>query len=245
MSKQELDQAVTVVRSMEATLKAIDEQIRQQKNELGYSPSPPRPPASSATCRCGNGRSHHAPDPADDHRRQHGARAVICMVSVQDCPKVKLGQTVYLLDDYRRHGGDAEGDFISPAVDDATQTVLVKTPIAARGDCRPRSRQFVRARLIWSVAPALTVPLVSGLTRISGQYFVFVAEAGPGGGLVAKQKPVVGRCARGHTTTGDRRPEGRADRVIVGGVPRRSVTARRFSKARAAADRPRRSRRRE
>jgi len=62
----------------------------------------------------------------------------------------------------------------------------------------------------------LTVPLVS-VTRISGQYFVFVAEAGPGGGLVAKQKPVsVGALVgNDYLVTGGLKA---GDRVIVGGV---------------------------
>ena len=37
MSQQEHDQAQALLRSAEAQLKAMDEQIRQQKNELGYS----------------------------------------------------------------------------------------------------------------------------------------------------------------------------------------------------------------
>jgi multidrug efflux pump subunit AcrA (membrane-fusion protein) len=31
---------------------------------------------------------------------------------------------------------------------------------------------------------------VTAVTRISGQYFCFLAEAGPQGGLVARQKPL-------------------------------------------------------
>jgi multidrug efflux pump subunit AcrA (membrane-fusion protein) len=37
MSQQEVDQALALQRSTAATLKAIDEQIRLQKNEWGYS----------------------------------------------------------------------------------------------------------------------------------------------------------------------------------------------------------------
>jgi hypothetical protein len=39
-----------------------------------------------------------------------------------------------------------------------------------------RVRQFVRARIIWSTESAVTAP-VTAVTRISGQYFAFVAEA--------------------------------------------------------------------
>jgi len=214
MSKQELDQAVTVVRSMEATLKAIEEQIRQQKNELGYSH------VTAATA----GVVGDVPVRTGDRITRQSQLTTIedntalelyLQISVQDAPKVKLGQTVYLLDDTGATVGTQKVTFISPAVDDSTQTVLVKTPIESRGQAF-RSRQFVRARLIWSVAPALTVPLVS-VTRISGQYFVFVAEAGQGGGLVAKQKPVsVGALVgNDYLVTGGLKA---GDRVIVGGV---------------------------
>jgi len=48
--------------------------------------------------------------------------------------------------------------------------------------------QYVRARIVWSNEPALAVPVVA-VNRISGQYFVFVAEQGQQG-FVARQKPV-------------------------------------------------------
>ena len=104
--------------------------------------------------------------------------------------------------------------FISPSVDDATQTVLVKAAITGRETLR--DAQFVRARLVWSTTPALTVPLVA-VTRISGQYFVFVAEAGDGGGLVARQKAVsVGSMVgNDYLVTGGLKA---GDRVVVAGV---------------------------
>src|SRR6266850_2053606 len=49
-------------------------------------------------------------------------------------------------------------------------------------------QQYVRARIVWSNAPAIAVPVVA-VNRISGQYFVFVAEQGQGG-IVARQKPI-------------------------------------------------------
>jgi multidrug efflux pump subunit AcrA (membrane-fusion protein) len=74
----------------------------------------------------------------------------------------------------------------------------------------------MRARVIWSTAPALTVPLTA-VTRISGQYFVFVAEAAEGGGLVARQRPVdVGDLVgNDYLVRGGLKP---GDRVIVAGV---------------------------
>ena len=77
--------------------------------------------------------------------------------------------------------------FVAPSVDDATQSVLVKAPVAQRGG-QFRADQFVRARLTWSTGSGLKVPVVA-VQRINGQYFVFVAE-NQDGGLVARQRLV-------------------------------------------------------
>jgi hypothetical protein len=52
-----------------------------------------------------------------------------------------------------------------------------------------RTEQFVRAQLVWSSEPGLTVPVVA-VTRINGQYFAYVAEPGEKGGFVARQRLV-------------------------------------------------------
>jgi RND family efflux transporter MFP subunit len=77
--------------------------------------------------------------------------------------------------------------FIAPRADDATQSILVKATLRTRPP-GIRVQQYLRARIVWSNEPSLAVPVVA-VNRISGQYFVFVAEQG-GGGFVAHQKPV-------------------------------------------------------
>jgi len=47
----------------------------------------------------------------------------------------------------------------------------------------------VRARIVWTEAPALTVPIVA-LNRINGQFFAYLAEPGEGGAIVAHQRAV-------------------------------------------------------
>ena len=68
--------------------------------------------------------------------------------------------------------------------------------IVRNPDLTLRSSQFVRARIVWQTRPGISIP-VTAVLRISGSYFVFVAEdakgpaAGGGGpGLVARQRPV-------------------------------------------------------
>ena len=77
--------------------------------------------------------------------------------------------------------------FISPHVDDQTQSVLVKGTVR-NPDGTLRSSQFVRARIVWKTAEGLVVP-VTAVLRINGQFFAFVAEEA-GGKLTAKQRPI-------------------------------------------------------
>ena len=65
--------------------------------------------------------------------------------------------------------------FVAPRVDDATQTVLVKSAAQGRAaDGCGRSSSSARGSS-GSTAPGLTVPVVA-VTRINGKYFCFVAE---------------------------------------------------------------------
>ena len=77
--------------------------------------------------------------------------------------------------------------FVSPNVDDATQTVLAKAAVV-EGRGKFRADQFVRVRIVWRSEPGLTVP-VTAVNRVNGQYFAFVAEKADAG-LVAKQRAV-------------------------------------------------------
>ena len=79
-----------------------------------------------------------------------------------------------------------------------------------------RVQQFVRARIVWRTRAGLTVP-VTAVTRISGQYFCFVAETGRQGGLVARQRPVqVGELVgNDYVVTGGLKA---GDQLIVSGI---------------------------
>ena len=103
---------------------------------------------------------------------------------------------------------------LAPRVDEATQTVLVKSALR---NAPPgiRLQQFIRTRIVWKSVPGLTIP-VTAVTRISGQYFCFVADKTEQG-LVARQRPIeVGELVgndyvvRGGLKAGDQ--------VIVAGV---------------------------
>lgn len=78
-------------------------------------------------------------------------------------------------------------NFVSQQVDNATQGILAKAPLHTALD-KFRNAQLVKARVVWSTAPAPTVPVLA-VTRIGGQTFVYVATASEQG-TVAKQRAV-------------------------------------------------------
>jgi multidrug efflux pump subunit AcrA (membrane-fusion protein) len=107
-------------------------------------------------------------------------------VPVQQAPGLKQGLAVRLIDESGAPMATERVTFVSPTVDDSTQSVLAKTSLP--NGVKVRANQFVRAQIVWSTDPGFTVPVTSVL-RINGQYFVYVAESDKGG-LVAHQRAV-------------------------------------------------------
>jgi RND family efflux transporter MFP subunit len=188
MSQQESEQAIAQRRNAEAQLESIDDQIRQQRAELAYY----RVTAQTAgmigdvPVRVGERVTRSTVLTTIDD--SSGGLELYVNVPVQQAPQLRIGIPIRLVSDTGEVFTESRASFVAPSVDDATQTVLVKAPIEAKAALRPD--QFVRARIVWSTAPALTIPVIA-VQRISNQFFVFVAEPGEGGqGLVARQRPV-------------------------------------------------------
>ncbi|MGE5359427.1 MAG: efflux RND transporter periplasmic adaptor subunit [Bacteroidales bacterium] len=111
--------------------------------------------------------------------------------------------------------GETTVSYVSPTVDDQTQSVLVKGRLPGNGNVR--SLQFVRARIIWQTTNSLVVPVLA-VQRINGQPFVFVAEQ-DGGRLVAHQRAVeVGEIVGNNYRIVQGLEPG--ERVVVSGVQR-------------------------
>jgi RND family efflux transporter MFP subunit len=107
-------------------------------------------------------------------------------VPVSQAADLRVGVPVRIMDDKAQVVATNKISFVSPNVDEATQTILAKAALAeGRGF---RADQFIRVRLLWRADPGLTVP-VTAVTRINGQYFAFVAEKSDAG-MVAKQRAV-------------------------------------------------------
>src|SRR5687768_16338516 len=187
ISQREVEQFESQLRSAEAQLKALDEQIRQQRSQLGYyrvtAPNPGT--VGDVPVNVGDRVTRSTVLTTIDDRND--VLELYVNVPVQQAPQLKVGLPVRLVDDRGQLLATNRITFVSPTVDTATQSVLAKAQLVdGRGEFR--SDQFVRARIVWTQAPGLTVP-VTAVARINAQFFAFVAEKDQQG-LVAKQKPV-------------------------------------------------------
>ncbi len=186
MSQRELEQAETAVRTSQAQLEAVDQQIREQKVELGYYKvtAPNDGVVGDIPIRTGDRVTKATVLTTVD---ENAVLEIYLNVPVQQAPNLKIGLPVRILDEQGKAIATNRVTFISPTVDDATQTVLAKAALN-EGRGQFRADQFVRVRVIWKTEPGLTIPLTA-VTRINAQYFVYVIEKA-GEQAIAKQRSV-------------------------------------------------------
>jgi RND family efflux transporter MFP subunit len=185
ISQREVEQFETSVRANEAQLKALDDQIKQQRSMLSYYrvTSPSAGVVGDIQVHVGDRVTKSTVLTTVD---ENDVLELYINVPVQQAPGLRVGLPVRLMDDRGQVIATNTISFISPNVDE-TQTVLAKAQLV-EGRGQFRADQFVRARVVWSQEPGLTVP-VTAVLRINGQFFAFVVEKGESG-QVAKQKPV-------------------------------------------------------
>jgi RND family efflux transporter MFP subunit len=186
VSRSELEQAEAAQKSAEAQLAAIESQIREGQVELQYYrvTAPTAGMVGDLTIREGDRVTPATPITTIDE--PEGLEAYI-NVPLERSLDLRPGLTVELLNADGQVVASNPITFIAPRADDATQTVLVKATLR-QAPPGVRIMQYVRARVIWSDDPTLAVPVVA-VTRLAGQYFVYVAEKAEQG-FVARQKPV-------------------------------------------------------
>jgi len=184
-SQMEYDQAAAALAASEAQVKAIDEQIRQQRVELGYYrvTSPTAGVVGDIPVRVGD---RVTPTTMLTTVDQNAGLEIYVNVPVAQATGLRPGLPIRILDDKATVIGTYKVGFVSPSVADQTQTVLVKADV---DQGRFRTDQFVRVQIVWSTTPGLTVPVVA-VNRVNGEYFAFVAEPGPNGSTVAHQRGV-------------------------------------------------------
>jgi RND family efflux transporter MFP subunit len=186
VSRAELEQAETAQKTARAQLEAIQSQIRESQVELRYYrvTAPASGVVGDIPIRQGDRVTSSTLITTIDAAEGF---EVYINVPLERSTDLRPGLTVELLDANGEVIASNPVTFIAPRAEDATQSVLVKATLRTKPP-GVRVMQYVRARIVWSNDPVLTVPVVA-VSRISGQYFVFVAEQGKDG-TVARQKPV-------------------------------------------------------
>lgn len=186
ISRNEYDQAQHQLETAEASLASLNAQVREGQVELRYyRVTAPEPGVvGDIPVRPGDRVTTSTVITTIDNKQ--GLEAYI-QVPLDRAPQLKAGLPVEILDENGKVAATNRITFVAPRVDPATQTVLAK---AALRDTPPsvKLQQFVRARVVWRNVPGLTIPIVA-VTRVSGQYFCFIAEPS-GQGYVARQRPV-------------------------------------------------------
>ena len=213
ISQRDLEQADTAVRTSAAQLQAVEEQIREQQVELAYYKvtAPSAGTVGDIPIRPGDRVTKTTVLTTVD---ENDALELYVNVPVNQAPELHLGLPVRIVDDTGQTLATNRVTFIAPSVDDQTQSVLAKAQLVD-GRGRFRAEQFVRARIVWRTAPGLVVPVTS-VTRVSGQFFVFVVET-KGDASVAHQRPVtLGDLVGNHYLVIDGLKPG--DQLIVSGI---------------------------
>jgi RND family efflux transporter MFP subunit len=183
-SKQDFDQARTNLDTAQHQLKSLDEQVHEQQEQLRYYNVKALTDGivGDIPVRVGDRVAVTTLLTTVD---EPGTLELYVNVPVERSKNLKIGQTVQLLDGDGKVAAESSVDFISPEVDNNTQSVLAKAAVKnASGSLR--TSQFARARIIWGVHNGPVIPVLS-VSRINGQFFAFVIEGG-GKSSVAHEK---------------------------------------------------------
>ena len=214
ISRQELEQAETGLRTAEANLRALSAQVQQQQVQLRYFTvaAPTAGVIGDIPVRVGHQVSPQTMLTTID---QNETLELNVNVPIERAGELRSGMPIQLFpNDSAEPMATTAIDFISPRVDDQTQSVLVKGQVR-NPDGKLRAAQYVRARLIWKTTEGLVVP-VTAVLRISGQFFAFVVEEA-GGKMVAKQRAIkVGPIAGNNYPVLDGIKPG--ERIVVSGT---------------------------
>jgi len=135
-------------------------------------------------------------------------------IPTERASEIRMGLPVQIVTSAGELIEKSKVDFISQQVDNALQGVLVKAPIHAPLD-RFRNAQLVKARVVWSTAPAPTVPVLA-ITRIGGQPFVYVVASSEKGTVARQRAVVLGDTLGNDYAVSDGLKPG--DKVIVSGT---------------------------
>jgi RND family efflux transporter MFP subunit len=186
ISKAEYDSAQSNYDAAVAQLKSLEEQVNTQKVELHYYgvSSPMDGIVGDIPVHVGDRVGVTTLLTTVD---EPGALEAYIYVPVDRSRSLKVGLPVKLLNEVGELLANTTITFVSPQVDPETQTVLAKAAVP-NSQTKLRISQQARVQVTWGRREGATIPFLN-VTRINGQYFVFVAE-NSGKGAVARQKLV-------------------------------------------------------
>ncbi len=213
VAKQDLDQAKSALDTARAQLKSLDAQVQEQQTQLHYYrvTAPSTGIVGDIPVHVGDRVTTTTMLTSVD---KPGSLEAYVYIPVERSSQLKMNMPVQIVDGSGQLLADSRVSFISPQVDNTTQTVLIKSRIANNED-RLRNLQFIRARVIWGTHQGPVVPVVA-VSRVGGQYFAFVAED-QNGKLVAHQKALrIGEMTGNDYVVLDGIKPG--DKIIVSGV---------------------------
>jgi RND family efflux transporter MFP subunit len=186
VSRQDLEQAQSNYDGAVADVKALDAQIDSSKVQLKYYSvfAPTDGIVGDVPVHVGDRVTNTTPLTTIDERT--GLEVYISIPS-EHAADIKMGSPVEVLDGDGKVLLKTNVYFISPQVESGTQSILVKAPADKAADVL-RNLQLVRARIVWSTHSGLTIPVIA-VTRISGQFFAFIATQ-DNGKTVVHQRPL-------------------------------------------------------
>jgi RND family efflux transporter MFP subunit len=181
--KADVDNAQTAYDAAVAQLKALSEQVNQQQAELRYYrvAAPMSGVVGDIPVRAGDRVGVTTLLTTVD---EPGPLEAYIYVPADRARNLRLGLPVHLTDDAGSKVAETRITFLSPQVDTETQTVLAKAMLEnPRG---LRVAQQLRAQVVWSTHEGTVIPILA-VTRISGQFFAFLAVK-DGNNTVARQR---------------------------------------------------------
>ena len=214
VSKQDLDQARATLDAAEAQLHSLDAQVNEQQVQLHYYMvvAPRAGIVGDIPVRVGDRVVTTTQLTTVD---RPGSLEAYIYVPIEKSGQLKMSLPVQIVDGSGNLQATSRITFISPQVDNTTQTVLAKAEIANSNDGL-RTAQFIRARVVWGSEQTPIVPVVA-VSRIGGLYFAFIAEPDQKGGYVVHQKPLrVGQIVSNDYVVLDGVKPG--DKVVISGT---------------------------
>ncbi|MGH9709925.1 MAG: efflux RND transporter periplasmic adaptor subunit [Candidatus Acidiferrales bacterium] len=212
IAKQDLDTFRTTYENALAQQKSLDAQVRQQQVQLHYYSvtSPTDGIVGDIPVHVGDRVTTTTLLTTVD---QPGNLDAYIYVPVEHSRDLRIGEPVDLIDSSGNVIAHSTIFFVSPQVDNATQSVLAKTAIPNPGR-QFRTDEFVNARITWRTTKGVVIPVLA-TQQINGAFFTFLAVNGPKGTVAHQQQVQVGDIIGNNNVVLSGVKPG--DHVIVGG----------------------------